>query len=98
MHPPDAGRAGKRPGWRHRRRELQERGGVFEDGELRLHRSGTGVHVFRLRLAPLHERPGHWQVEEAVLNRHPAQYGPADETEALAMLQDLIVSLLLRLP
>lgn len=56
------------------------------------------MHVFRLRLAPLHERPGHWQVEEAVLNRHPAQYGPADETEALAMLQDLIVSLLLRLP
>jgi 8-oxo-dGTP pyrophosphatase MutT (NUDIX family) len=71
---------------------------VFEDGELRLHRSWTGMQIFRLRLAPLHERPGHWQVEEAVLNRHPAQYGPADETEALAMLQDMIENLMLRLP
>ena len=70
---------------------------VFEDGELRLHRSWTGLQIFRLRLAPLPERPGHWQVEEAVLNRHPAQYGPADESEALTLLEDLIENLLLRL-
>jgi 8-oxo-dGTP pyrophosphatase MutT (NUDIX family) len=54
----------------------------FEDGVLRLHRSWTGIEVFRLHFMPCKSRKGHWELVTTELNRHPVQC-PFDEQEAL---------------
>jgi len=45
----------------------------FEDGVLRLHRSWTGIEVFRLHFMPCKDKKGHWQVAKTEFNRHPEQ-------------------------
>lgn len=54
----------------------------FEDGVLRLHRSWTGIEVFRLHFMPSKDKKGHWQVAKTEFNRHPGQC-TLSEREAL---------------
>lgn len=67
----------------------------FEDGTLHLHRSWTGLAVYRLRFEPLPRKPGHWRVALSEVNRHPRQYPQTSDDEDVAMLRSLIDDLLI---
>lgn len=69
---------------------------VFQDNVLHFHRSWTGFEIFRLVLAPMTDRPGHWHVHTAEANRLPSQYQSTNEAEDVATLDDVIETLLLR--
>lgn len=66
----------------------------FEDGVLRIHRSMSGFEIFRLHLAPLPGKKGHWSVVRTEFNRHPGQC-TLTERESLEGLHTLIDSFLL---
>lgn len=70
----------------------------FEDGTLHLHRSWTGLAVYRLRFEPLPKKPGHWRIALAEVNRHPRQYQHLDDDEDVAMVASLIDDLLIGHP
>jgi hypothetical protein len=64
---------------------------VWHDDALWLHRSWTGLCVYRLRFAP--DAGGRVRVVEALVNRDPQQYCPTDAHD-LATLPWLLDSLL----
>ena len=68
---------------------------VFEDGTLHLHRSWTGIAIYRLQLAPIAGKPGHWRVASVEVNRHPGQYTQQRDDEDLATLDDLVGNMLI---
>ena len=67
----------------------------LEDGVLHFHRSWTGIAIYRLHLAPMPKKPGHWQVSLSEVSRHPGQYGNAREDEDLAILRELVDGMLI---
>lgn len=67
-----------------------------EDGVLQFHRSWSGIAIYRLHLAPVPRKPGHWQVRTAEVNRHPGQYGETRAQDDLAILRDLVDGMLIR--
>jgi 8-oxo-dGTP pyrophosphatase MutT (NUDIX family) len=67
----------------------------LEDGVLHFHRSWTGIAIYRLHVAPVPKKPGHWQVNLAEVSRHPGQYGITREEEDLAILRELVDGMLI---
>jgi 8-oxo-dGTP pyrophosphatase MutT (NUDIX family) len=67
----------------------------FEDGTLHLHRSWTGLAIYRLHFAPVPKKPGHWRVTKAEVNRHPRQYTQQRDDEDVAILRDLVDGMLI---
>lgn len=67
----------------------------LEDGVLQIHRSWTGFAVYRLLLAPVAGKPGHWQVSRAEVSKHPKQCPDLPEHEDIERLQDLVDGMLI---
>lgn len=67
----------------------------LEDGTLHLHRSWTGLAIYRLHFAPVPGKPGHWRVMQAEVNRHPRQYTQQRDDEDVAILRDLVDGMLI---
>jgi hypothetical protein len=74
--------------------EMEDKWFIFyEDGWLHLHRSWTGLCVYVVKLRPTAD--GGSELEEAWVNRDPAQYKETDQARDAAMLAYLIERLLL---
>ncbi len=65
---------------------------IFEDDDwVSLHRSATGVCIFKLRLEDAGDE---WQVAEAWANRDPDQYNSGDDEADTQMLERLLDQLI----
>jgi 8-oxo-dGTP pyrophosphatase MutT (NUDIX family) len=63
---------------------------VFQNSTLHVHRSWTGIEVFRLVLEPAPKGRDHWRVCQAELNMLSSQCKYRDENEALDVLRDVV--------
>lgn len=68
---------------------------VFQDNMLHFHRSWSGFEIYRLVLEPMSDRPGHWTVRTAEVNRLASQYQGEDEAEDISTLDAVIENVLL---
>jgi 8-oxo-dGTP pyrophosphatase MutT (NUDIX family) len=66
----------------------------FEDGTLHLHRSWTGVCVYRVSFEPTQQ--GAWIATRAEVNRHIEQYSGVDDdfdrSEVVALIENLLIA------
>jgi 8-oxo-dGTP pyrophosphatase MutT (NUDIX family) len=69
---------------------------VFQNNTLHVHRSWTGIEVFRLVLEPAPGGHEHWRVRQVALNTLDSQCKYGDDKEALDALRDVVDGWLLR--